>query len=68
MMLYFCAHGSYQKCAGQNHNMPVEQSTFSRILSETTDVVCEHLLNEFIKFPQTVEEEEKIKRGYRTLS
>lgn len=60
-MLYFLGHGSYQKCVEMNSNLCLEQSTVSRIISETTDCMTNHLMHRFVKFPNTVLEQNVIK-------
>lgn len=65
-MLYFCGHGSYQKCVGQNFKLAMEQSTISKILTETTNIMSDHLMMEFIKFPILDEEESVIKQRFYT--
>lgn len=61
-MLYFVAHGSYQKCVGNNFNLAIEQPTVSNVLAETTDIMVAHFKDQFIRFPQTLEERDVIKQ------
>ncbi|KAJ8931419.1 hypothetical protein NQ314_015670 [Rhamnusium bicolor] len=57
-VLSFLGTGSYQKCIGLNLNMPMEQSTFSKILNEVTDaMICDSklkILNRNARFPGAV--------------
>lgn len=65
-VLRFLADGSYQKGVGNDFNVGVAQSTFSKILKEVLNVLEKEICSEFIKFPESVQEKEEIKLSFYT--
>ncbi|XP_017472938.1 PREDICTED: putative nuclease HARBI1 [Rhagoletis zephyria] len=62
-VLNFFGNGSYQKCVGNNCNLPMSQSSFSRSLRAVTKLITRVKGGE-IKFPSSIEEETIIKTGF----
>lgn len=51
--IQFYAQGSYQRSVGNQFQFNVSQTTTSRCLHLVTDVINQHLLRRWIKFPMT---------------
>lgn len=51
--LFFYGTGSYQRVVGQNFQLPMAQNTVCKCVKEITDLIIEHLANEWIVFPHT---------------
>ncbi|CAI6377470.1 unnamed protein product [Macrosiphum euphorbiae] len=51
--IHFCAVGSYQTGIGENPYILVSRSMVSKCLKEFTDVIVNHVANEWIIFPIT---------------
>ncbi|KAK5646817.1 hypothetical protein RI129_005281 [Pyrocoelia pectoralis] len=61
-MLYYLGHGSYQKCVGNNFELGLEQSTVSRIITETTNCMVNHLMDRYVTFANDVEGQNVVKQ------
>ncbi|XP_039969635.1 putative nuclease HARBI1 [Bactrocera tryoni] len=59
----FFGHGSYQKCVGNNVNLPMSQSSLSRSVRAVAKLIVKVKGGE-IKFPSSIEEETFIKTGF----
>lgn len=62
--LHFFGHGSYQLDTGGVYNFGMSQPTVSRCISLVVNVVNEHLLNRWIKFPVQNEDIERTRRRF----
>lgn len=65
-VLRFFADGSYQRGVGNDFNIGLAQSTFSKILTELLDVLEKEICFDFIKFPESIQEKEEIKLAFYT--
>lgn len=61
--LHFFGHGSYQKCVGNNCNLPMSQPSISRSLRYIAQLIVKVKSAE-ISFPNSAEEENATKIGY----
>lgn len=59
--LNFFATGGYQRLLGQRYSLQMCQSSVSNCIKEMTNVIFEHLKQEWIKFPVTTEEKREKK-------
>lgn len=65
--LRFFGSGSYQLDIGKNINMAVSQPTVSRCIHEIIDIITRpEILNEWIKFPNTLEELYHLRTQYES--
>ncbi|XP_030764851.1 putative nuclease HARBI1 [Sitophilus oryzae] len=62
--LYFYATGSYQRTIGQTFQLSMAQNTVSKCIDEVTDLIVDHLTEEWIKFPRNFNDKLKIKRQF----
>ncbi|XP_049312592.1 putative nuclease HARBI1 isoform X2 [Bactrocera dorsalis] len=63
--LNFFGHGSYQKCVGNNCNLPMSQSSLSRSMRAVAKLIVK-VKGEEIKFPSSTEEENIVRTGFFT--
>lgn len=59
--LRYYATGAYQRSVGQDFNFPLSQTSIHRCIHEVTNLINNHLADNFIKFPNTQEERHAIK-------
>ncbi|CAK1601333.1 unnamed protein product [Parnassius mnemosyne] len=63
--LYFYATGSYQRLVGGTYGTLMSQQSASRAIREVTDALNNHnILGKWIRFPQTRQERDAIKRRF----
>lgn len=63
--LSFFAHGSYQKCVGSNAKHCMNQTTLSRIVSKVSQAMVDHMLLEWVKFPQVEADRARVKLSFQ---
>ncbi|XP_036335452.1 putative nuclease HARBI1 [Rhagoletis pomonella] len=63
--LYFYAHGSYQKCVGNNFQIAMSQPSVSRAIHNISKIIMDVKGGE-IKFPKTSNEVLDVKKGFYT--
>lgn len=61
--LNFFSTGSYQRSVGQSYNLSVSQPTVSKIISEISLAIGQIAI-QWVRFPQTFEEKNSIKRRF----
>ncbi|KAJ8910318.1 hypothetical protein NQ315_012239 [Exocentrus adspersus] len=66
-VLHFLGHGSYQAGLGHGYSFAESQPVVSRCITEITDAITQFLLPEWVKFPQTHENKEEVKRQFQQL-
>ncbi|KAK9730347.1 hypothetical protein QE152_g15273 [Popillia japonica] len=59
--LYFFATGSYQRTIGESLNIAICQQSASNAITEVTRAIFQVLGNEWIKFPRTIQEINRVK-------
>ena len=62
--LHFYATGGYQLTSAHDYNFAISQPTMSRCLDQVTNVIYDHLLTNWIKFPQTQNAKNKVVEGF----
>lgn len=62
--LSFYATGTYQRVIGQSFQLSVSQQSTSRCIHEVSNLIIEHLSDQFIKFPQTLDAKNIIKEAF----
>ncbi|KAF4517661.1 hypothetical protein B566_EDAN002893 [Ephemera danica] len=62
--MVFYAQGSHQRSFGKDFHHPVSQSSASSILTEISDLLIVGCLETWIKFPTTLEEQQRTKMGF----
>ena len=62
--LAFFASGEYQRCLGDNLNFPTAQATISKIVSQVTLLIVNNICPDWIVFPSTREEINRIKERF----
>jgi hypothetical protein len=45
------ASGSYQLSVGENVNLAISQASISRSLAKMVNIINDHLLDEWVRFP-----------------
>lgn len=60
--LNFFGHGSYQKCVGNNSNLPMSQPSISRAIRAVAKLIITCKAGE-VRFPLTDDEKNRVKRG-----
>ena len=54
--LFFFANGSYQRVLGHSWALSMSQSSVSRCVREVSNLILEHMADDWIKFPTTERE------------
>jgi hypothetical protein len=67
-VLHFLDLGGYQVGTGHGYLIAQSQPAVSRCIAEVTNLMTAHLLNVWIKFPNSDEERQRIKRGFQELA
>jgi hypothetical protein len=67
-VLHFLDQGGYQVGTGHGYLIAQSQPAISRCIAEVTNLMTAHLLNVWIKFPNSDEERQRIKRGFQELA
>ncbi|KAF5281758.1 hypothetical protein FQR65_LT14553 [Abscondita terminalis] len=62
--LSFYASGSYQLPIGHGYNFAMSQPSVSRCIDEMTQIIYQHLLPQWINFPQTHEERLRVRTRF----
>lgn len=62
--LRFCAVGSYQRCVGEDYNLSMSQTSVHRCIHEVIETIVQVLGHEFVSFPQTRVERNRIKQRF----
>lgn len=62
--LRFFATGSYQRCVGEHYNLNVSQTSVHRYIHEVTESIINEFGEEYVKFPQTLEERRALKQKF----
>lgn len=62
--LRFYATGSYQRSVGQDFNLGLSQPSICQCIHKVTQIIDEHLGNQFIKFPSTREDRQQNKADF----
>ncbi|XP_023289069.1 putative nuclease HARBI1, partial [Orussus abietinus] len=60
----FYANGSYQNPVGANMNLIVSQPSASRCIRKVTDLINQHFLRRWIRFPMTPEERQQARTAF----
>jgi hypothetical protein len=66
-VLHFLDQGGYKIGTGHGYLIAQSQPAVSRCIAEVTNLMTAHLLNVGIKFPNSDEERQRIKRGFQEL-
>lgn len=62
--LRFYATGGYQRSIGEDFNFGISQTSANRCIHEVTGIICNHLSDLWIKFPQTLQERNVNRRNF----
>lgn len=67
-VLNFLASGSYQRRVGSDGFTMLSQTCVSRAVRSITQVVATRMMDDFIKFPDSIEEIEELERDFQEIA